>query len=429
MRAFLYRVYRALAALVRWSRRTFTPAGTLALAALVLTGVFGIDTTQSTAYRLFAFLAVLLAVALVGARFARGRFAVRRELPRLVSAGEPFTYRLVLANRGARPARALSIIDDLHEDAPALAQFSGRWRVPTYRRWQALAARNRAGRVDVHAWAALAPGAVVELPMQGRALRRGRLRFTGVSIGCDEPLGLARGIVRVPLEASLTVLPQRYRLPPVHLPGGRRLQQGGVALASSVGDSEEFIGLRDYRPGDMLQRVHWKSFARTGRPVVREYQDEYFERHALVLDTFAGAGDDAAFEEAVAVAASFACTIDTQECLLDLMFVGTEAHTYTAGRGLLSAGSLLEVLAGVRRCEDQPFRVLAEALRARAGGMTGCICVLVGWDRDRADLVDALRARGAAVRVLCVAAARPAAAPSWVTHLVPGRIQEGLAAL
>ena len=77
--------------------------------------------------------------------------------------------------------------------------------------------------------------------------------------------------------------------------------QGGVSLAASVGDSEEFIGLRDYRPGDPLQKVHWKSFARTGKPIVREFQDEFFERHALILDTSSSRGEDAVFEEAIAV--------------------------------------------------------------------------------------------------------------------------------
>ena len=122
------------------------------------------------------------------------------------------------------------------------------------------------------------------------------------------------------------MLPKRYRLPRLALPGARRFQHGGVALATSVGDSEEFVALRDYRPGDPLQRVHWKSFARTGKPVVKEYQDEFFERHALVLDTGTDRGEDAAFEEAVALAASFVYTIDTHECLLDLLFVGGEVH-------------------------------------------------------------------------------------------------------
>ena len=88
-----------------------------------------------------------------------------------------------------------------------------------------------------------------------------------------------------------------------------------------MGDSEEFVALRDYRPGDPLKRIHWRTWARIGRPVVREYQDEFFVRHALVFDTFLSAPTPA-FEEAVSVAASFACTVGTQESLLDLLFVG-----------------------------------------------------------------------------------------------------------
>ena len=81
------------------------------------------------------------------------------------------------------------------------------------------------------------------------------------------------------------------------------------------------MSLRDYRPGDPLRRVHWRSYAKTGEPVVKEFQDEYFTRHALILDTFAVPGGDEAFEEAVSVAASFACTLLTQESLLDLLFL------------------------------------------------------------------------------------------------------------
>ena len=50
----------------------------------------------------------------------------------------------------------------------------------------------------------------------------------------------------------------------------------------------------------------------------------------------------------MAVAASFVYTIDTRECLLDLLFVGERVHSYTAGRGQMSSAHLLEVLAGHR---------------------------------------------------------------------------------
>jgi uncharacterized protein (DUF58 family) len=430
MRKLSFRLYRGRGALVHWGGRKLTPAGQLALAALVLSGVFGVDTTQSTAYRIFAFLVALLVLAWLGARFGRhGEYLVTRTLPQLISAGDRFEYRLTIANRGDRQARSLTLIDDLDDPRPDFAQFRHALRIPTWRGWQRLVTGNRIGKVPAMPVPSIAPGEAVELRMQGEALRRGRMHFTGVTVGCDETLGLARSLFTLPLAENLTVLPRRYRLPPISLPGGRRLQQGGVSLASSVGDSEEFIGLREYRPGDPLQRVHWKSFARTGQPVVREYQDEFFERHALVLDTFAAPGQVPAFEEAVAVAASFACTIDTQECLLDLMFVADHAHVYTAGRGQLGSDSLLEVLAGVGVEAGRPFSALAEAMGARAAGLTGCICILLGWDRERSDLVDAMRSRGSALRVLCVASDAPADLPPWVLHLTPGRIQEGLARL
>jgi uncharacterized protein (DUF58 family) len=200
-----------------------------------------------------------------------------------------------------------------------------------------------------------------------------------------------------------------------------------VSLAASVGDSEEFLALRDYRPGDPLQRVHWKSFARTGKPVVKEYQDEFFERHALVLDTGGTQGEDAAFEEAVALAASFVYTIDTQDCLLDLLFVGGEVRAYTAGRGQMHAEHMLEVLAGVGPSAPGDFEALARAVLARRATLSSVIAILVGWDAARARFVASLRAEGFAVRVLLVR--EDGVAPPGVLQLRPGKIQEGLAGL
>src|SRR3977135_4628046 len=82
----------------------------------------------------------------------------------------------------------------------------------------------------------------------------------------------------------------------------RRLQPGGVAFAGRVGDAEEFMSLRDYRSGDTPRRIHWKAWARTGRLVIKEYQDEFFVRHALLLDTFPS-GATATLEAAESLAA------------------------------------------------------------------------------------------------------------------------------
>ena len=234
----------------------------------------------------------------------------------------------------------------------------------------------------------------------------------------------------------MIALPRRYRLPPLVLPGARKFQPGGVSLAASVGDSEEFMSLRDYRPGDPLHRLHWKSYARTGKPIVKEFQDEFYERHALVLDTGRLAGEDAAFEEAVALAASFVYTIDTQECLLDLLFVGGHAaedlpvRTFTAGRGQLHTEHMLEILAGLSPSPPARFEALARAVLGQRGRLSSVIAVLLGWDEARRNFVATARALGIEVRALLVCA--PEEAPREAGGLLvlhPGAIERGLAGL
>src|SRR6185436_7654193 len=108
-------------------------------------------------------------------------------------------------------------------------------------------------------------GGQVEARLTLTPRRRGRLALTGSTLARRDPLGLMRALRIVPSPATMLILPRRYPLPPLALGGGRRYQRGGIALASSVGDSEEFAALRDYRPGDPLKRIHWRSLARIRR--------------------------------------------------------------------------------------------------------------------------------------------------------------------
>ena len=129
--------------------------------------------------------------------------------------------------------------------------------------------------------------------------------------------------------------------------------------------------LRDYRPGDPLQRVHWKSFARTGRPVVKEYQDEFFERHALVLDTgtaprrgrrLRGRGGGGRVlrlhHRHARVPARPAVRRRHRRRTAD----GGGVRAYTAGRGQMQAEHMLEV---ARRRRRRASRPRSPSLRAR----------------------------------------------------------------
>ncbi len=443
MRRLLFRAFGLTWAAERWIRQRFTPAGHLALGAAAAAAVVGLDTSRTVAYQAFTLLVALVGVSLVSSMCFHGRFRVRRVLPRFATAGEPLHYRVVVENATDRPQPGLTLTEETEDPRPTLEAFRSarepgeerrNWfdRTVGYPRWAWLVERNRRARIGEVPVAALSPRGDGEARVEVLPLRRGPLRLTAVMLGRADPLGLVVTRVRVPAPQSVLVLPRRYPVPAVTLPGTRKYQQGGVALAGSVGDSEEFVSLRDYRPGDPLRRIHWRSWARAGRPVVKEYQDEFFVRHALVLDTFAAPAAGARFEEAVSVAASFACAAPGQDALLDLMFVGTEAYCFTAGRGLAHTDRMLEILACVEPATGAPFRVLRDAVLERHASLSGCVCVLLDWDAERQDLVGRLEALGVPALVLVIGDGAEGGGPGGdgrIHRLAVGRIAEGLARL
>jgi uncharacterized protein (DUF58 family) len=403
-----YRLYLlATTASYRLPRR-LTKAGLLAATGMILTGAIGSDVDQSMAFESFALLFCLLLVALCWAPFFRGQFAAERVLPRLATVDQPFRYRIQVRNKSARCYRDLEVLDDLADPRPSVDEcvrlMHPVQRMRAFRLSRAAHAPLdfRQARAKPAELAPMAARSTAQADIELLPIRRGPLRFTGVTVARRDPLGLVRSFVRVPLPGTVLVLPKRYPIPALALPGARNYQLGGVALASSVGESEEFSALRDYRPGDPFRRIHWRSWARAGRPIVKEYQDEFFVRHGLVLDTFVDQAEAESFEEAVSVAASFACTLETQESLLDLLFVGCQAFCFTSGRGLGESAQVLEILASVRPTPNQRLHTLHELVLRHTTGLSGCICVLLDWDTAREEMVRQLRAHGLPVLVLIV---------------------------
>jgi uncharacterized protein (DUF58 family) len=248
----------------------------------------------------------------------------------------------------------------------------------------------------------MSPGAETEVRVALTPLRRGILRFNGVTLARPDPVGLFRSFVKVSAKQTVLILPKRHLLPPIALPGTMRYQEGGVALAANVGRSEEFVSLREYRHGDPRRHIHWRSWAKTGKPIVKEFEDEFFVRHALVLDTFTDEPRSEILEEAVSVATSFACAVLTQESLLDLLFVGAESYCFTVGRGIAHADQMLEILASVKACGDKSFSTLEHLVINHISVVSGCICVLQQWDDARQKFVEKLRTLGVPVLVLLI---------------------------
>ena len=413
MKRVIYNIYRFTYTAKKWFSRRFTISGRVVLLCLAASAVVGLDTRQTMAYQAFTFLLAIVVIAMVSSLFFRCHLSAIRILPRFGTVGITLAYRIVVENRTGKPQSGLIIFENLEDPCPSFHEFvatpepAGKKRNPFdrafgYYRWLWLISKKQRAAARAVTMPPLQPNSETEVHIEIKPLRRGVVHLTGLTVARPDPFGFFNACVTVSLPQSFLVLPKRYDLPPVGLSGTRRYQSGGVALASTVGDSEEFISMRDYRPGDPLRKIHWKSWAKTGKPVVKEYQDEFFVRHALILDTFQKTEYSDILEEAVSIAASFACEIQTQESLLDLMFVGLEAYCFTSGRGLAHTDKMLEILASVVGCRDKTFEYLTPLVIGRASMLSGCICVFLRWDEERRKLIDYLKALGIPVLVLVV---------------------------
>lgn len=405
----LYRLYRLFSGLRHWGRRRFTNAGLIVLGALAFAAIMCPDTDNNVAYQGFAVLLCLLLLAYGFSWVFRARFSAMRLLPRFGTAGSPLNYTVQLKNLTHKTQHGLTMLEDFADPRPPFAdwlavQLADEKRARSFRfnRRRASNPFNLAAASEKPVPASL-PGQEVAVQAELMPLRRGLLRLEGVTLARPDPLGLVRALAPVSLTQSVLILPKRYPLPLIDLPGNMKYQQGGIALASHVGQSEDFVALREYRPGDPMRHIHWRSWARAGKPVVKEFEDEFYVRHALVLDTFTDDPRSEAFEEAVSVAASFASTIQTQESLLDLLFVGLESYCFTGGRGLGQTDQMLEVLASVRPCHEPSFGSLERLVLSRVELVSGCICILLAWDSERQEFIRKLRGLGVPVLVLVVA--------------------------
>jgi hypothetical protein len=417
----VYRLLRFAYTLRQWLMRRFTPLGLGVLVCLCISAIIGMDTNQSLSYQVFTFLMALLTVAIAASLFIRYRFSATRILPRFGTVGVPLQYRVVLQNKTKKSQKGLKLLESFTDSFPSLKEFKSIGKISKHwsaqrREWLRIVAQRQRAIAPAVDLPILAAKESTEVIGEITPLRRGLLQFKTLTVACPDPLGIFNACVKLPLPQSVLILPKRYQLPPIQLPGGRRYQSGGVALSSSVGDSEEFRALREYRPGDSPRKIHWKSWAKVGKPIVKEEQDEYFVRHALILDTFQPESHSEILEEAVAIAASLACEVQTQESLLDMMFVGLEAHCFTVGRGLGQTERMLELLASVVPCQDKPFDSIIPVIQTRFSLLSGCICILLTWDDDRKALVEKLQSMGIPTMVMVIEGDRSAPRVRSSTH-------------
>ncbi|MBB2746105.1 UNVERIFIED_ORG: uncharacterized protein (DUF58 family) [Microbispora rosea subsp. rosea] len=228
---------------------------------------------------------------------------------------------------------------------------------------------------------------------------RGRFPIGPLSVRIADPFGLVELTRSFTITDTLVVTPEVVPLPPVRLSGEH--SGGGDSRTRSVAAAgDDDVAPREYRQGDDLRRVHWRSTARHGELMVRREEQELQSRGALLLDTrrhaHRGEGPRSSFEVAVSAAASIGVHLSAEGLALRLATDQGARHVVDTGQ----SWSLLDTLAVIRQSTARSLEHGVGALR-QGGGEGLIIAVLGALDPEEARALAQLRRSGVtAVAVL-----------------------------
>lgn len=237
--------------------------------------------------------------------------------------------------------------------------------------------------------------------------KRGDYSLESIYIETSFPLGIVKTGYPVKRKRNILVYPTFTPIPRLNIPAGMRLQPGGIALASKIGESTEFIGTREFRDGDSPRHIHWKSWARFNKPIVKEFQEEYFCRIALLIDTYVPKGshpeDYDAFESSLSLAASISDYLERQEYIIDIIAAGPDIYYLQAGRALAYLDQILDILACLDVCRDKPYSRIEPHLMEELSGISTVIVLLLDWDDERRDFLNRIKEMGIEIRIFIIA--------------------------
>ncbi len=367
---------------VIYARMGLTDVGRILCGIIFIGGMISSPGLHIDAYLLPSFIVAVFLSASFFVYMNRPQLSAIRILPAPCCAGEFLVYDVVVTNKGRFPVRNLKVSEGVLPygiyDAPDHPSYEG--------------------FID---W--LEPQEKVTIKLVIRCKYRDIYELKDLLAGTSFPSGILRFPIKIPRKDKLFVYPQFLTQTDFHVPFKRVYQPGGIAISSNIGDSNEFLNTREYRKGDRLKDIHWASYARTGKLIVKEYVDEYFIRIGILLDTEHRSiwqKDDAVFEKRISTAAGIADAIAKKDYIIDLFAAGDVLHHFQMGRALAHLDNLLELLAGVEEAKRVDYGLLETSLTAHIQQLSSMIILLGDWDERRQKLCNAIEAKGTKLRVL-----------------------------
>jgi uncharacterized protein (DUF58 family) len=318
------------------------------------------------------------------------RLSIRREHPVEVIARVPFTVRLVVENRGLLMPAWSVVIEDAADQTDAAGK--PRWL-------QTLLVPPRRESAVRYA---------MKLRNRGPAtLRQTRLWSAW-------PLGIFDRRHTIRCETTLLVLPRSGAFSDAFLHDlfveslaqraqrqsfdGRRLPRRGDA---------ELHGIREYRHGDEIRKLHHRATAHHGVPMIKELDSAGQDRWHLLIDTYvpdnASEFDLRRFEAMVSAAATMVAVLGARGEPFRLHCHGLPDRSERVGGRPGDWTQTLRALAVLARTPGKPLGSGDQEAIDPGPGATGVFFSLHGPSAERPDTV-----RGRFARAFEIAAATPA---------------------
>lgn len=317
--------------------------------------------------------------------------ACERHHPTVCERGELITVTMNVTNTGRFPKFFLSVQDRL----PRGLRMDGQPPAPLLQLW---------------------PGETDQIVYSLEPDRRGVFAILSTSFYSTDPLGIYVHSRSARCPSELTVYPTALPLRRVFWEDsagwGRRTGDDGTRR----GEGQDFHSVREYRSGDDLRRVHWRTTARTGELVVVEFEEGRSGDVLLALDlnrdVYLGTGDgpDSPLEVAVTAVMSLAGYLLRQGCRVGLL-TAAQGTTPLWAQGTDQMPDLQDVLACAQADALQTLpELLSEARNTSSTDLTLVIITPRADDPAFAPAVAGWQARGARPVGVLVESARPRAA-------------------
>jgi uncharacterized protein (DUF58 family) len=226
------------------------------------------------------------------------------------------------------------------------------------------------------------------------------------------PFGIIKWTCRKKNPQRVLVYPAYEPLNSVKLPLNSRFQKEGVSLVSNVGESMEFHACREFRTGDNPKHIHWPTTARKNDLIVREFQEEYLCRIALIVDTFIPSKESfftlrtqkvfPEFEAALSLTAALSHYLAHGDYIVDIFAAGPDVYHFKGGRSLAQLDQILDILACLEPNRKEPLKKLETTVIEEMASIGSAMLLLLKWDKDRKRLVDQLHEYGIELKIVLI---------------------------